>query len=55
MLVIDVTEAAEFVWVLVGCAVCLDVPGGESDDGALGEVVAVAECVAVWGHDFSAC
>lgn len=46
VLVIDETEAVEFMWVFVCCAVCLDVPDGEFDDGALGEVVAVAEGVA---------
>jgi hypothetical protein len=30
----------------------LDVPGGELDDGALGEMVAVAERMAAWCHDF---
>ena len=48
MLVIYETEAVEFVWVLVCCIVCLDEIGGELDDGALGEVVAVAECIAAW-------
>ena len=55
MLVVYETEAVEFMWVFVGCAVCLDVPNGELDDGALGEVIAVAEGVAAWYHDFSAC
>ena len=53
VLVIDETEAVEFVLVLVGCAVRLDVICGELDDGALGEVVAVAKCIAARCHDFS--
>lgn len=54
MLVIYETKAVEFLWVLVRCSVGVDVPGGELDDGALREMVAVAECMSARCHDFTA-
>ncbi len=53
MLIIHVTEAVKFMRVFVCCAIRLDEPDGELDDGALREVVAVAEGVSAWCHDFS--
>jgi hypothetical protein len=53
VLVVYETEAVKFLRVLVCRAVSLDEQGGDLHDGALREVVAIAEGVTARGHDFS--
>jgi hypothetical protein len=54
VLVIHKPEAVELLWVFVDGLVGLNEPDRQLDDGALREVVAVAEGPAAGGHDLAA-